>query len=98
MTQERKKAVALRYDTEKDNAPIVVAAGSGYIADKIIEIAEKSGVKIYKDETTTTLLSQLELGKEIPYELYEVVAQIFAYVMSTASSIKKHNDFNCIQK
>lgn len=83
-----KKAVALAYDSDTDRAPVVVASGSGYIAERIIETADQAGVPVYKDETATTLLSQLELGKEIPYELYEVIAQIFAYIIRTSDEIK----------
>lgn len=82
----RKKAVALAYDNEKNSAPLVVAAGMGFMADKIIKVAEESDVPVYRDESATTLLYQLEIGQEIPEKLYEVVAQIFAYIMRTAKS------------
>ena len=86
--KKRKKAVALAYDGNTNGAPVVVASGSGFIADRIIETADKAGVPVYKDETTTTLLSQLELGQEIPYELYVITAQIFAYIIKTSDEIK----------
>lgn len=83
-----KKAVALAYDADVNNAPLVVASGSGYIAEKIVETADKAGIPVYQDDTAATLLTQLELGQEIPFELYEVVAQIFTYVIKTSDDIK----------
>lgn len=86
--KESKNAVALSYDQDKDAAPVVVASGAGHVAEKILELADKAGIPIYKDDTATALLSQLELGKEIPFELYEIVAQIFAYILNTSEQMK----------
>ena len=84
-----KNAVALAYDKENNSAPVVVASGAGYVAERIIEVAEKADIPIYRDETATGLLAQLELGKEIPFELYEVVAEIFAYIIKTTKELGK---------
>lgn len=81
-----KNAVALAYDEDKDQSPVVVASGAGHIAQRIIDLAQESGVPIYEDETAASLLSQLELGQEIPVELYEVVAEIFAYILKKTSN------------
>lgn len=86
---KRKKAIALSYDDESNKAPVVVASGSGYTAEKILEVAEKVGVPVFEDETTTTLLCQLEIGQEIPEKLYEVVAQIFAHIMTVAQGARR---------
>ena len=68
-----KRAVALRYDVDKNIAPVIVASGIGHIAEKIVEIAGENKVPIYEDTSLTTILTQLELGSEIPEELYKAV-------------------------
>lgn len=83
-----KKAVALTYDSEENNAPVIVASGRGYMAEKILKVADETGVPVFQDETATTLLYQLEIGQEIPEKLYEVVAQIFAYILKAAKETK----------
>ncbi len=75
-----KKAVALQYKGEYDVAPRIVAKGQGKIAERIIAIAENAEVPIYKDPALVELLSQLEINKEIPSELYQTVAEILAFV------------------
>jgi flagellar biosynthesis protein len=76
----REKAVALKYDMQKDAAPRVVAKGEGKIAQKIIEIAELHKLPIKKDEDLVELLSKVELDKEVPPELYRAVAEIFTFI------------------
>lgn len=77
-----KKAVALKYDSNKNNAPVVIAAGSGYIADKIVEIAEESGVPVYRDDSLSVILSQLNIGSEIPEELFSSIVDIYIYFLN----------------
>lgn len=77
-----KRAVALKYDSNKNNAPVVVAAGSGYIADKVVEIAEESGVPVYKDDSLAVLLSQLDMGSEIPEALFSSIVDIYVYFLN----------------
>lgn len=72
-------AVALEYDPE-DAAPKILAAGKGYLAEKIIKKAEESEVPLYKDEKLASTLSKLEIGEMIPPELYGVVAEVFVFV------------------
>ncbi len=86
--KEIKNAVALSYDENKDTSPVIVASGAGYIAERIIEVANKAGIPICRDETAAGLLSQLELGQEIPSELYQVVSEIFAYIIKTSNDLK----------
>jgi len=74
-----KEAVALEYNPELE-APRVVAAGQGYIAEKIIETARVAGVPITADPELARVLNQLQIGDFIPPELYTVVAQILLYV------------------
>ena len=58
------RAVALSYDGGS-GAPVVVASGMGYMAEKIVEVAAESGVPVYEDNSLATMLSQLSLGQEI---------------------------------
>lgn len=75
-----KTAVALKYDPDSDDAPRVIAAGKGYMADKILETAKESKVPVHKDAALAGSLSKLEIGENIPPELYEVVAEILVFV------------------
>lgn len=74
------KAAALRYDTQKENAPRVVAKGEGKTAENIIKIAELNNLPIKKDEDLIELLSKVELDKEVPEALYRAVAEVFSFV------------------
>ncbi|ATD54407.1 EscU/YscU/HrcU family type III secretion system export apparatus switch protein [Clostridium chauvoei] len=76
---QRKKAVALKYE-ENLIAPVVTASGMGFIADKIIEKAEEKDLPIVYNKELTDLLCNVDVGSEIPSELYEAVAHIIAYV------------------
>lgn len=76
-----KAAVALSYTAEEE-APKVVAAGKGYLAEKIIETAKEANVPIHEDEKVAGVLSKLGVGEYIPQELYEVVAEILVFVDS----------------
>ena len=75
-----KKAVALKYDPEKNMAPKVVAKGKGHVAENILEAAKKGKVPVYQNKSLVNMLMALELDKEIPTELYTTVAEILAYV------------------
>ena len=77
---KREIAVALHYNEEKGGAPKVVASGKGELAERILEIAFLTGVKVRKDEDLAELLSALEIGSEIPVEAFAAVAEILAYV------------------
>jgi len=70
-------AVALHYDGE--TAPQVTAKGSGELAEKIIAIAKKHNVPLQENNELVQLLSHLELGDQIPEELYLAVAEIIAF-------------------
>ena len=74
------KAVALRYDREKENSPRIVAKGKGLIAEKIIEIAREHGVTVYEDKELIEILSRIEMYQVIPAELYQVIAEVLAFV------------------
>ena len=74
-------AVALQYGAG-DAAPVVVASGMGYMAEKIVETAADAGVPIYEDNSLATALAQLKLGQEIPEELYRAIVEIYVYFLN----------------
>ena len=74
------RAVALNYEGE--GAPIVVASGMGYLAERMVEVAAESGVPVYEDNSLATMLSQLALGQEIPDALYQAIVEIYVYFLN----------------
>jgi flagellar biosynthesis protein len=85
-----KKAVAIKYDDAKNSAPVIVASGMGYMAEKIIETANESGVPVYEDNSLATILTQLELGSQVPQELYQAIVDIYLYFLNCVpGSVKK---------
>jgi flagellar biosynthesis protein len=79
-SSKSKKAVALRYDSAKDTAPKIVASGKGLLAEKILELARKENIPVYKDPHLVEALIQLDINVEIPPELYRAVAEILAFI------------------
>ena len=75
-----KKAAALSYEPGEAKAPKVVASGKGVMAEKIIEKAKEARIPVYEDERLAEALTDIKLGSEIPYELYEVVAEVLAFI------------------
>ena len=74
-------AVALRYDQDKNRAPQVIAKGKDYLAMKIVQIAEANNVYCMENPPLArALYAQVELGREIPYELYDAVAEVLTVV------------------
>lgn len=76
-----KRAVALQYGAGSV-APVIVASGMGNLAEKIVEVASENGVPVYEDNSLATVLSQMELGREIPEELYEAIVEIYIYFLN----------------
>ena len=85
-----KKAVALSYESD-DNAPVVVATGMGYLAEKIVETDIENNVPVFEDNSLATLLSRLELGQEIPEELYKAIVDIYVYFLRFSMDKHKEN-------
>ena len=80
MASRVKKAAALMYDEKTDVLPRVVATGRGKVADSIIETAVEAEIPIVEDAALVSSLLMLELGEEIPVELYRSVAKILAFL------------------
>ena len=87
--EDPRKAVALRYRQEEDDAPRVVAKGRGLVAEKIKALAEQSGVPIREDDDLVELLGQIDIDREVPPQLYAAVAEILAWVYRANESIRK---------
>jgi flagellar biosynthesis protein len=79
-------AVALHYD--KSGAPRVVAKGRGSIGQKIIEVAKAHDIPIEENEVLAGALSNVELGDEIPAELYKAVAEVLIFVLRLSGRIR----------
>ena len=84
MSDSRKKlsrsAVSLRYNSRVNKAPLVTAKGKGCVADKIIALAKENNIPIKEDPDLVHLLSQVDLNREIPASLYQVVAELLSFV------------------
>lgn len=78
------RATALRYQ-HGEGAPEVVASGRGLVAERIVAAAEAAGVPVREDPALARALEQLELGQEIPPELYTAVAETLAWAYRLAT-------------
>jgi flagellar biosynthesis protein len=73
------EVAALRYDPTDDNAPKLVARGRGHTAARILELAEQHDLPVTKDPTLISILGALDVGAEIPPDLYGVIAEVLAW-------------------
>ncbi len=85
-TPSRRSAVALRYRRHDDPAPRITAAGSGPVADRILEIAREHDLPLREDPDLIEALSVLNLNAMIPPELYDVIAEVLAWAYRANSS------------
>ena len=77
-------AVAIRYDAEKSKAPVVLAKGEDFLAQKIKEVAKENHVEIVENKPLARMLyANVDIGQEIPPELYQAVAEVLAMVYNT---------------
>jgi flagellar biosynthesis protein len=86
METRNQLAVALHYD--KTGAPRVVAKGRGTLGAKIIEVAKANDIPIEENEILAGALSKIELGDEIPAELYKAVAEVLVFVLRLSGRIR----------
>ena len=75
-------AIALHYD--RQGAPTVVAKGRGELARRIVEVARENNVPVEEDEALALALSNVELGDEIPPELYRAVAEVLVFILKVS--------------
>ena len=77
---QNKSAVSLQYEKEINAAPKVTAKGQGWMAEKIIKMARERNIPIREDKDLLNLLSEIDVGREVPESLYKVVAELLAWV------------------
>lgn len=87
--KEREVAIALGFESGRDNAPRVLAAGYGHIAQRIMAIAKAEGIHIHEDENLAKILAQVPVGYEIPETAYQLVAEILAFLYRTDRILKE---------
>ncbi|GLH63269.1 EscU/YscU/HrcU family type III secretion system export apparatus switch protein [Parageobacillus sp. G301] len=92
MKNKEKQAVALSYDSNVHEAPVVVAKGKGHVAEAIIDAAKQHGIPIQEDPSLVQLLSELEISETIPEDLYYLVAELFAFIYRLDKHVKKRID------
>lgn len=77
-------AVALKYDAQESTAPVVVAKGEDYLAQKIKEVAREHQIAIVENKPLARMLyHNVDIGMEIPPELYQAVAEVLAMIYKT---------------
>ncbi|GGG21644.1 hypothetical protein GCM10007425_15150 [Lysinibacillus alkalisoli] len=76
----RKEAIALTYTPGENAGPKVVAKGKGKIAENILLKASEHDIPVHEDPNLVELLGQLDLNESIPEELYQAVAEVFAFI------------------
>lgn len=77
---KKKLAVAIKYDKDRNQAPEVIAKGTGEVAKNIIKKGEEAGVTSLENKELAGELFKLEINEEIPEDLYTAVAEILNYV------------------
>ena len=80
MAEPRLRVAALRYDHPKDWAPKLVARGEGHVAERILALAREHGIPVHEDRELVDVLARLDLDEDIPGEVYQVVAEILAFL------------------
>ena len=78
--ESARSAVSLQYKKGKNAAPKVTAKGQGWVAEKIIKMAQEKNIPIREDKDLLHLLSEIDVGQEVPESLYKVVAELLAWV------------------
>lgn len=87
------EVAALRYDSDEEDAPRLVARGRGYAAQRILELAQEHDLPITKDPTLVSILGALDVGAEIPPDLYGLIAEVLAWayhVDKDAAATRRH--------
>lgn len=78
----RPSAAALHYDPVGIEPPEIIATGRGLVAEEIVSLAQEHGVPIHQDAGLVEALAKLDVGTQLPRELYAVVAEVLAFVYS----------------
>lgn len=81
-------AVAIKYDPEEADAPIVLAKGADYLAARIKEVAKENKIEIVENKPLARMLyANVDVGKTVPPELYQAVAEVLAFVYKVQGKI-----------
>lgn len=86
------EVAALRYEAGEDNAPVLLARGKGHTAARILALAEQHDLPVRRDPTLVSILGALDVGAEIPPDLYGVIAEVlaWAYEADKAAATRRH--------
>jgi len=87
--KDRDVAIALGFESGRDDAPKVLAAGYGHIARQIMAIARKEGIHIHQHENLARILATVPVGYEIPETAYQLVAEILAFLYRTDRTLRE---------
>lgn len=85
-------AVALGYDPAKDNAPRILAAGRGELAEAMLALAEKNQVPVVGGHPLANALVKLEIGAYVPPEMYTAVAEILAFLWDQERELARRKE------
>jgi flagellar biosynthesis protein len=78
--EDKKQAVAIKYEQNRHQAPLVVAKGQGIVADQILAAAKQHAVPVYQNKALAGMLMAVQLDSQIPPDLYQAVAEVLAYI------------------
>ena len=92
--QTKNLAISLKYSWGSNHAPKVTAKGQGWVAEKIIAMAEQQNIPIRKDKDLVALLEKSDVGREIPESLYKLVAELLAWVYQLNKEYSKNRKTN----
>jgi len=81
-------AVALHYESQNGGAPRVIASGRGPIGERIVATAQAHGVPIENNPGLAVALSEVEIGDEIPLELYKAVAEVLVFILRMSGRVR----------
>ena len=86
---KEKKGIAIEYNSD---LPQIIAIARGILFDKLIEIALENNITIYEDPDLAEVLSQLDVGSEIPEDLFTAISEVLAYCYKINSTFKNKID------
>ena len=92
--QIKNLAISLKYSGGSNHSPKVTAKGQGWVAEKIIAMAEQQNIPIKKDKDLVALLEKVDVGREIPESLYKLVAELLAWVYQLNNEYSKNRKTN----
>ena len=93
----KNSAISLKYSGGSNHAPKVTAKGQGWVADKIIAMAQEQNIPIRKDKDLIELLAKIDVGKEIPASLYKTVAELLAWVYQLNKEYPKNSNIQKVR-